>query len=63
MDSTTSNVMGVIGFALSIASGIYSAINHKRIRSKCCGTTSEASLDIESTTPPKNTITAPPTTE
>lgn len=63
MDSTAANIMGIIGFVMSIGGGIYSAVNHKRIRSKCCGTTSEASLDIESTTPPKNTIVAPPTAE
>ena len=53
MDPTTSNIFGVIGFAFTVAGGIYTAVNHKRIRSKCCGVSSEASLDIENTTPSK----------
>jgi len=30
---------------------IYHAINHKRIRSNCCGKILSASLDVENTTP------------
>ena len=60
MDSQASNVMGVIGFGLTLAGGIYSAINHKRIRSNCCGKLAEASLDIENTTPVKAVSSEPP---
>jgi hypothetical protein len=60
MDSQASNVMGVIGFGLTLVGGIYSAINHKRIRSNCCGKLAEASLDIENTTPVKAVSTEPP---
>jgi hypothetical protein len=31
---------------------IYRVINHKRIRSSCCGKKISASVDIEDTTPP-----------
>lgn len=31
---------------------IYNAVNHKRIRSNCCGKKLVASIDIENTTPP-----------
>ena len=44
----------IVGGSLGIASMVLSVltyINHKRIRSVCCGRTIEASLDIENTTP------------
>ena len=37
--------------ALLIAKQIYNTINHKRLRSNCCGNKLEASVDIEDTTP------------
>lgn len=37
--------------ALIIAKQVYNTINHKRIRSKCCGQSLEASVDIDETTP------------
>lgn len=56
MDDT--QIYSIIALALSIASAIITAINHKRIRSNCCGLKQEVSIDIETTTPPtdkKNT--------
>jgi hypothetical protein len=44
----------IVGGSLGIASMVISVltyINHKRIRSVCCGRTIEASLDVENTTP------------
>ena len=35
-----------------MAGTIIALINHKRIRSNCCGVKIETSLDIENTTPP-----------
>ena len=49
----TTNILGVVGFACSILGIVYTAVNHKRIRSKCCGKFFEASLDVENTTPVK----------
>jgi len=52
MDSTT--IMS--GFALCIALGgaVLGVVNHRRIRSNCCGRNVVVSLDVESTTPPPN---------
>jgi hypothetical protein len=46
----TGAVLGGTGVFLSIAGIVYSAINHKHIRSKCCGREIDFSIDIESTT-------------
>jgi hypothetical protein len=55
MDITTQTggVLGIVAFAISTLGTIYAAINHKRIRSNCCGKKLEASLDVENTTPVK----------
>jgi len=45
-------VLSISGIVISIAGVIYTAVNHKRIRSNCCGKVLEASIDIEGTTPP-----------
>jgi hypothetical protein len=52
MDSQTTVVLSYCGLMISIASLIITAINHKRIRSRCCGHQSDLSIDIENTTPP-----------
>jgi hypothetical protein len=45
------SILGGSGAAiLSILGVIYTAVNHKRVRAKCCGKTFEAELDIGSTT-------------
>jgi hypothetical protein len=51
----TGAVLGGTGVFLSIAGIVYSAINHKHIRSKCCGREIDFSIDIESTTQDKET--------
>jgi hypothetical protein len=43
---------GIIAGALAVIGAIYKAVNHHRVRSKCCGKEVVASLDIEETTPP-----------
>jgi hypothetical protein len=45
-------VSGVAIF-VSVATSVIALINHKRIRSKCCGKEVVASVDIENTTPPR----------
>ena len=52
MDTEVQNIIGYIGLITGGASAVYAAINHKRIRSTCCGRKMEVSLDFESTTPP-----------
>ena len=59
MDSNSTAAIAYSGFIISLAGTIYAAINHKRIRSNCCGAKMEASFDIDNTTPPKP-ITLPP---
>ena len=49
----TSNILGLIGFGVSILGAIYTAVNHKRLRSRCCGKTLDMSVDVENTTPVK----------
>jgi len=49
MDSTT--IVSYVSLVLGIGSTILLGINHKRVRSNCCGTKFETSLDVESTTP------------
>jgi hypothetical protein len=49
----TTNILGLSGFGISILGILYTAVNHKRIRSNCCGKHLEASLDVENTTPPR----------
>lgn len=40
-----------IVIALLVLKQVYNTINHRRIRSRCCGQDLEASVDIEDTTP------------
>lgn len=52
MDASTGGILGATGIAVSLLGAILSVINHKRIRSGCCGKKLELSLDVETTTPP-----------
>ena len=52
MDSTTGGVLGIFGFLASLGGLIYTAINHKRIRCRCCGKDIDMSVDVDSTVPP-----------
>ena len=45
--------MGVVAIVVSIGTAIIGVINHKRLRSNCCGKEAVMSVDIEATTPPK----------
>jgi len=53
MDNTNI-ILSILAVVLSIGGTIISVINHKRIKSKCCGSKEIviSSLDIENTTPP-----------
>jgi hypothetical protein len=53
MDSTTGGTLGVFGFLISAVGIVYTAINHKRLRCKCCGKDMDISVDVEPTTPPE----------
>ena len=45
MDS--SSIIGISGLVISIAGVVYSAINHKHIRTTCCGRVYDISIDID----------------
>jgi hypothetical protein len=51
MDVNTYSVIGSSLGIISILVSIVTYINHKRIRSECCGKKMQVSLDIENTTP------------
>ena len=42
------------GLAFGLLASLFYAVNHKRVRSNCCGAKLEASLDVENTTPPNH---------
>jgi len=45
----TSLIVGWTGLVLSILGIIYGAVNHKHIKTKCCGRTYDISIDINTT--------------
>lgn len=53
MSVDTGSVVGGVGIAMSIISMVYAAVNHKRIRAKCCGRVIEMELDVTDTPHPK----------
>jgi hypothetical protein len=47
-------ILSGISIALSVGTIVLGVVNHKRIRSTCCGNKVDASFDIEDTTPNKS---------
>ena len=47
----TSAIVGWSGLVISILGIIYSAVNHKHIKSRCCGRVYDFSIDVENTNP------------
>lgn len=52
MDSSTGGALGIISILFSGAGLVYAAVNHKRIRCRCCGKDLDVSVDVDSTEPP-----------
>ena len=50
---------GVVATVIAVGLIVYKAVNHKRIRSTCCGKKFEVSVDVEETTPPALKVDAP----
>lgn len=48
----TSTIISGVSLAVAMGTSVIAVINHKRIRSRCCGRNVDMSIDIESTTPP-----------
>ena len=46
-------IAGYISLCAMIVGSVIAMINHRRIRSNCCGGVATLSLDIDNTTPPK----------
>ena len=67
MDSDAGNILGVFAFLTSSAGLIYAAVNHKRIRCRCCGRDVDMSVDVDptdaSTDGPKEKPVKPPEVE
>jgi hypothetical protein len=51
MDSTTAGGLGIFGILISGGGVLYSAINHKKFRFRCCGRDMDASIDIDDNEP------------
>lgn len=54
MDSTTMSQVGLGGGVISILTVVVAAIkymNHRTVRSRCCGVTAEMGLDVDSPKP------------
>jgi len=51
MESQATSIVALCGLAVSVLTAVIGAINHRRIRSNCCGKEVSASLDIENTSP------------
>ena len=50
---------GVGASIVAVLGLIYTAINHKKLRSKCCGREITASIDIEPSSPPELKVGVP----
>jgi len=51
MNSDAGNILGIFAFLTSSAGLIYAAINHKRVRCRCCGKDMDMSVDVDPTDP------------
>lgn len=47
------SIAGYISLCLMIVGSVVAAVNHRRIRSGCCGREVSISLDVDATTPPQ----------
>lgn len=60
MDATTMSQIGLGGGVISILSvlvAVFKYMNHRTIRSRCCGSTAEMGIDVD--TPKQDTTTLP----
>ena len=51
----TNNVVSYVAIVVSVASVVLGVINHRRIRSNCCGRIGVVSLDVEPSSPAQET--------
>jgi hypothetical protein len=51
------NILAISAIVISASNAVFTFVNHKRIRSKCCSDKEQViSIDVESTTPPKTEL-------
>ena len=46
-------IVSIVSVVIVVAREVIKAINHRRLRSNCCGKEAVVSVDVEATTPPK----------
>ena len=51
--SDTTTILAYVGTVMGVSSTLLGIVNHRRIRSNCCGVKTEMSIDVEATTPPE----------
>lgn len=51
MEASQGQILGALGFAISVVGTIIALVNHKRIRSTCCNRQFEASVSVDDMTP------------
>jgi len=51
MDTNNTGIIAIVGLIISVGGSVMAVVNHRRIRSNCCGLPLIASVDIEDTTP------------
>ena len=51
MDSETQDIMIYVSIVISISAMVINLVNHKKLRSGCCGKNLTMSLDIDNTSP------------
>jgi len=51
MNASESYALTITALVISIGGIIIGVVNHKRVRSSCCGVKAEVTLDIEQTSP------------
>ena len=56
--SDSGSITAYVAIAVSVGTAIVGIVNHKRVRSTCCGKVGDVSIDIENTTPPSLKINA-----
>ena len=61
MDTNNTGIIAIIGLIISVGGSVMAVVNHRRIRSNCCGLPLVASVDIEDTTPTDLRIKIPKT--
>jgi hypothetical protein len=52
MDTGDTGIIAIVGLIVSIGGSLLAVVNHRRIRSNCCGLPLVMSVDVETTTPP-----------